>query len=135
MELVNYCGQFIPDLVMISEPLRHLTKAGTPFVFGREQKAAFEKLKECLSSKETGYFDKVAPTQVIADASPVRLGAVHTQTDKDSPRIISYVTHSLKGTEGRYSHTEEEGLALIWAGEKFHLYVYIYSLIPPSHRR
>ena len=36
--LVNYCSRSIPDLAIISEPLRRLSKAGTPFVFGKEQK-------------------------------------------------------------------------------------------------
>ena len=123
--LVNYCGRFIPNLATISEPLRRLTKTGTQFVFGEEQKAAFEKLKECLSSAETlGYFDNNAPTQVIADASPVGLGAVLTQTHKDGPRIISYASRSLTDTEKRYSQTEKEALALVWACEKFHPYIY-----------
>lgn len=123
--LVNYCGRFIPDLATISEPLRRLTKAGTPFVFGKEQKEAFDQLKKRLSSAETlGYFDKDAPTQVIADASPVGLGAVLTQMHKDGPRIISYASRSLTDTETRYSQTEKEALALIWACEKFHPYIY-----------
>ena len=148
--LVNYCGQFIPDLATISEPLKRLTKAGTPFVFGREQKEAFEELKGRLSSAETlgyfdkdaptqvagdaspgglssaetlGYFDKNAPTQVVADASPVRLGAVLTQLQKDSPRIISYASCSLTETERRYSQTEKEAPALIWACEKFNPFI------------
>ena len=123
--LVNYCGRFIPDLATISEPLRRLTKSGTPFMFGKEQKEAFEELKKRLSSAETlGYFDKDAPTQVIADASPVGLGAVLTQVHKDGPRIISYASRSLTSTETRYSQTEKEALALVWACEKFHPYVY-----------
>ena len=77
--LVNYCGRFIPDLATLSEPLRRLTKAGTPFVFGKEQKEAFAELKKRLSNSETlGYFNKDAPMKVIADASPVGLGAVLT---------------------------------------------------------
>ena len=123
--LVNYCGRFIPDLATTSEPLRRLTKSGTPFVFGKEQKEAFEELKKRLSSAETlGYFDKDAPTQIIADASPVGLGAVLTQIHKDGPRIISYASRSLTSTETRYSQTEKEALALVWACEKFHPYVY-----------
>ena len=123
--LVNYCGRFIPDLATISEPLRRLTKAGTPFVFGTEQKEAFEELKRRLSSAETlGYFNKNAPTQVIADASPEGLGAVLTQLHKDGPRIISYASRSLTETERRYSQTEKEALALIWACEKSHPYIY-----------
>ena len=123
--LVNYCGRFIPDLATISEPLRRLTKAGTLFAFGNEQKEAFEELKRRLSSAETlGYFDKDAPTQVVADASPVGLGAVLTQVQKDGPRVISYASRSLTETERRYSQTEKEALALIWACEKFHPYIY-----------
>lgn len=58
--LVNYCGRFIPDLATVFEPLRRLTKSGTPFVFGGEQKKAFQGLKERLSRAETlGYFDKM----------------------------------------------------------------------------
>lgn len=122
---MNYCGRFIPDLATISEPLRRLTKTGTPFVFGKEQKEAFNELKKRLSSAETlGYFDKDAPTQVISDASPVGLGAVLTQVYKDGPRIISYASRSLTDTETRYSQTEKEALALIWACEKFHPYIY-----------
>ena len=123
--LVNYCGRFIPDLATISEPLTRLTKAGTPFVFGEEQNQAFAELKKRLTNSETlGYFDKDAPTQVIADASPVGLGAVLTQISKDGPRIISYASRSLTSTETRYSQTEKEALALIWACEKFHPYIY-----------
>ena len=98
--LVNYSGRFIPDLATISEPLRRLTKAGTPFAFGNDQKEAFEELKRRLSSAETlGYFDKDAPTQVVADASPVGLGAVLAQVQKDGPRGISYASRSLTETE------------------------------------
>ena len=122
---MNYCDRFIPDLATISEPLRRLTKTGTPFVFGKEQKEVFNELKKRLSSAETlGYFDKDAPTQVISDASPVGLGAVLTQVYKDGPRIISYASRSLTDTETRYSQTEKEALALIWACEKFHPYIY-----------
>ena len=71
-----------------------------------------------------GYFDKDAPTQVIADASTVGLGAVLTQKQKNGRRVICYASRSLTDTERRYSQTEKEALALVWACEKFHPYVY-----------
>ena len=123
--LVNYCGRFIPDLATVSEPLRRLTKSGTPFVFGGERKKAFQGLKERLACAETlGYYDKDSPTQVIAYASPVGLGAVLTQKQKNGPRVLCYASRSLTDTERRYSQTEKEAQALVWACEKFHPYVY-----------
>eukprot|EP00105_Crassostrea_gigas_P008760 XP_011423446.1 PREDICTED: uncharacterized protein K02A2.6-like [Crassostrea gigas] len=75
--LVTYCGKFIPNLASLSEPLRLLTRENQPFTWGPEQDKAFRKLKTSLSKAETlGYFDPKARTQVIADASPVGLGAV-----------------------------------------------------------
>ena len=94
-------------------------------MFGGEQKKAFQELKERLACAETlGYFDKDAPTQVIADASPVGLGAVLTQKQNNGPRVICYASRSLTDTERRYSQTEKEALALVWACEKFHPHVY-----------
>ena len=76
-------------------------------MFGKEREEALEELKKRLSSAETfGYFDKDAPKRVIADSSPVGLGAVLTQMHKDGPRIISYASQSLTDTETRYSQRE-----------------------------
>ena len=94
-------------------------------MFGGEQKKAFQELKERLARAETlGYFEKHAPTQVIADASPVGLGAVLTQKQKNGPRVICYASRGLTDTERRYSQTKKEALALVWACQKFHPYVH-----------
>ena len=57
-----------------------------PFVFGREQCTAFSVLKRKLTNAiKLAHFDKEAPTQVIADASPVGLGAVLVQEQSQGP--------------------------------------------------
>ena len=123
--LVNFTARFIPDLATVSAPLRQLTKDGEPFVWGLEQQKSFEELKTRLSSAETlGYFDKNAPTRVIADASPVGLGAVLVQQQGEEQRVISYASRSLSDTERRYSQTEKEALAIVWSCERFHAYLY-----------
>ena len=118
--LVIFTARFIPDLATVSAPLRQLTKSGEPFVWGPEQQQSFDELKKRLSSAETlGYFDKNAPTNVIADASPVGLGAVLVQEQGGELRVISYASRSLSDTERRYSQTEKEVLAIVWACERF----------------
>lgn len=71
-------------------------------------------MKEVLSKIETlGYYDISDKTQVIADASPVGLGAVLIQTGNRGPRIIAYGNRTLNQSERKYSQTEEEALALV----------------------
>ena len=123
--LANYNARFIPDFATVAEPLRRLTKKGVHFKFGEEQKNAFNELKRKLSSAETlGYFDKDAKTLIIADASPVGLGAILIQEQQGRKRVISYAKKSLSAVERRYSQTEKEALAVVWACERFHVYLY-----------
>ena len=78
-----------------------------------------------MTDKKTlGYYNPNNKTRVIADASPVGLGAVLVQLDGEEYRIISYASKSLSDTERRYAQTEKEALALVYAVEKFHIYLY-----------
>ncbi|MCG8113621.1 MAG: RNase H-like domain-containing protein, partial [Candidatus Thiodiazotropha taylori] len=123
--LVQYNARFIPDLATISAPLRELTHKNAIFKWGQAEQNSFDRLKKCLASAGTlAYYDKNAQTQVIADASPVGLGAVLTQKQGDDYRVISYASRSLTDTEKRYSQTEKEALSLVWACERFHVYLY-----------
>ena len=98
--LVNFTARFIPDLATVSAPLRQLTKSGESFVWGPEQQQSFDELKKRLSSAETlGYFGKNAPTKVIADTSPVGLGAVLVQEQGGELRVIRHASRSLSDTE------------------------------------
>jgi hypothetical protein len=66
-------------------------------------------------------------TQLIVDASPVGLGAVLTQFDPKRPyekKIITYISRSLSEIEQKYSQVEKEVLAIVWACERLHLYLY-----------
>lgn len=76
--LANYSSRFIPQFVTLSELLRRLTKKNVPFHFSPEQKRSFKALKKILSDAGH-YYDKKAPTKVIAEACPVGLGAVLVQ--------------------------------------------------------
>lgn len=56
---------------------------------GTQQQYAFDMLKQKLTEAETlAYFDKNAKTQIIAEASPVGLGAVLTQVQNGQSRAI-----------------------------------------------
>ena len=59
----------------------------------------------------------------MADESPVGLGAVLTQLHGSEWRVIGYAWRRLSDVERRYSQTKKEALALVWACERFNMYV------------
>lgn len=123
--LINFVGKFIPNLATVTDPLRQLMKLGVPYEWGPSQAKALEHLKNSLTNDTIlGYYDKNDKTQLIADASPVGLGAVLIQINDQGPRIISYASKSLSDVEKRYAQTEKEALALVWAVERFHFYLF-----------
>lgn len=124
--LVNFVAKFIPNVATLTEPLRQLTKSDVPFEWQQQHTKAFNDLRDSMTKPVIlGYYDPKDRTQVIADASPVGLGAVLVQHNTNGQsRIISFAHKSLTDTEKRYAHTEKEAYALVWAVERFHLYLF-----------
>jgi len=87
-------GRFLPDLADTTEPLRKLLKADEKFLWNQQEQQAFDKLKIGVSRvSELAYFNVKFKTRVIADASPVALGAVLIQFDvENNPFIISFAS-------------------------------------------
>lgn len=123
--LVNYVGKFIPNLATITAPLRQLTHQNTVFTWDKTHQEAFNQLKHHLTQEsKLGYYNVNDRTQIVADASPIGLGAVLIQFNDSGPRIITYASRSLSLTEQKYAQTEKEALALVWGVERFHYYIY-----------
>ncbi|XP_038121457.1 uncharacterized protein K02A2.6-like [Culex quinquefasciatus] len=106
--LVNYVGAFIPDLA----------------TWGSAEQEAFDRLLLLIGRPSSlSHFDAKLSTRVIADASPVGLGAVLIQFLEGVPKVVSYASKSLTETERRYAQTEKEALALVWSVERFKIYL------------
>ena len=81
-------------------------------------------LKSLITQAETlAYYQAGCKMRIIANASPVCLGAVLTQQQGGVWRVISYASTSLTDVERRYSQTEKGALALVWTCERFSKYV------------
>ena len=124
--MTNYCSRFIPKYSDITAPLRELTRDGTTWHWDTEQNEAFDKLKQILMAKPTlSYFDPQRQTEILTDASPVGLSAILTQRDdNDKIHTVAYASRALSPVEQRYPQTDREALAVVWACEHFHLYLY-----------
>ena len=122
----NACSDYIHDHAQISAHLRDLTKKQTPFKRTHTHQKAFELVKKRLTqSPVMSYFDTLKRTMVIVDASPVGISAILEQREKDSQqyKVTAYASRSLTPEEKRYSHTDREGLALVWGIEHFRLFL------------
>lgn len=124
--LVNYCSQFIHHYADLTEPLRKLTKKNVEFQWNEAQENSFVKLKEELTnSRVMAYYQPYADTKIIVDASPIGLGAILTQKQRNNTfKPIAYASKALNETEQRYSQTERESLAVLWGIQKFHYHLY-----------
>ena len=64
------------------------------------------------------------PFKLIVDASPVGLGVILTQRQKDqSYKPISYASRTLTEAQRNYSQTELESLGVYWSIDRFWMYL------------
>ena len=88
---------------------------------------AFNQIEDLLTNaKVMAYFDPSKDTELITDASPWGLSAILMQKSpvQDDSRVVAYASRTLTDVERRYSRTEREMLAIVWAVERFHVYLY-----------
>ncbi|CAB4440181.1 unnamed protein product, partial [Rhizophagus irregularis] len=100
-------------------------KKEIPFIWGREQQEAFEKLKEKLIQYPIlRHPDWKKEFLLITDASGKGLGAVLSQKDeKGKEVVIAYASRSLLPAEENYLITELECLGIVWRIQHFHKYL------------
>ena len=118
--LVNQLSHFIPNLVSISDPLRHLLKKNTAFIWLKKHEESFKKIKDTLTTKiSLQHFDLSKPTYLIADASKLNgLGFLLVQSNKRPSQpeaIIQCGSRALSTHECNYAIIELECMAIIWA--------------------
>ena len=70
------------------------------------------------------FYDPHKEVQLITDASNHAIGGILLQKEGIGIKPICYISRSLTAAELKYSITEKEALALVWAIEKLHLYLY-----------
>src|SRR6478609_1631391 len=105
----------------MTSSIRTLLDKNNEFNWSTEHQRDFDKLKDLLSSEAVlRYYDIKKSITVQCDASQHGLGAVLLQDNHP----VAYVSRAMTQTEYSYAQIEKELLAIVYAMERFHTYVY-----------
>ena len=124
--MTNFCGaEFIPNYATLTHELRQLTKKkqkkNTQWSWTERHTECLKNIEKALSKAcSLACFDPNRHTEIHTDASPVGISAVLSQNG----RIVQFANRALSAVEQRYSQTEREALAITWACEHFHIYIF-----------
>lgn len=121
----SYYRRFIKGFAHIAKPLHKLTEKNNKFSWSSECEQAFQLLKNALvTSPILGYPSLDEMFILDTDASAFGIGAVLSQTDGKTERVIAYYSKSLSKSERNYCVTRRELLAIIESVKHFHHYLY-----------
>ena len=114
------------DLPRWSSHLHALTQKGAVFAWTQQCQDAFDTLRSLLVEAPILVhpdFDK--PFVLETDASAQGLGALLSQVQDDKRlHSIAYASRALSPQEKKYAITELETLAVVWAVQHYHAYLY-----------
>lgn len=122
---LTFLSKFMMDLATLTNNLRQLTKNDVRFEWLQQHQRDFEKIKKLITKRDhLKFFDTQLKTRLVTDASPVGLGAILMQLHGDVWLPVAYASKGLTETEMKFGQTEKEVLAIVWATERFHYYLY-----------
>ena len=128
---VGYYRRFIEAYARIAIPLTELLKKDIEYDWTAARQAAFEELKRRLAIAPI-----LAPPNwdlefhVTLDASGFCVSAILWQYgEKKSERPIHYASRQMSEAEKKYTTTEREALAVVYACKKFRHYLLGYKVI------
>ena len=129
--VASYYRRFIRGFAKTAQPLHALTQKGAPFEWTQSCQNAFEELKSHLTeSPLLAYPDFDKSFILETDASVKGLGAVLSQVQADGrPHPVAYASRALSPQEKHYAVTELESLAVVWAVNHFHAYLYGHDVV------
>lgn len=124
--LATYFRRFIHRFSAVADPLFDLLRHDAPWSWTNTQQAAFQELKDKLTSAPVlKIADPDQPFTVAADACNKATGATLLQADQQGRlHPVAYESHRLADAEKRWHIREQELLAIIHAIKTWRVYLF-----------
>jgi hypothetical protein len=127
--LAGYYRRHVQNFAKIAKPLTNLTRKNVPFEWGPEQETAFRKLKDISNQEPLLIYPNFSQPFIVAcDVSTKAVGAIFLQVRNGEERPVAFCSRQLNPAETKYSITELELLALIFAVNNFDVICMVDSL-------
>jgi len=122
----NYFKRFLPDFSDCAYPLYQLLKTDVPFIWTDSCESAFHQLISYLLRDDLVLVLPNADDKFVisCDASKTGLGAALFVVRDGVYHPVSFASRTLTEVETRYSNTDREGLAVVWASNTFEDYTW-----------
>lgn len=122
--LINFDRSFSPNLAELVSPLTMLLRKKTKWKWTDLEEDSFKKVKESLSQHTLLYHPREdVPFALTTDSSDVGIGAELFQIIDGKHHTVAWASRQLLDRERRYSINEREALAVVWALNKFRIYL------------
>ena len=119
--MINYLSKFSARLSEIAEPIQEMAKDKVPFNWGPEHQSAFTQVKQyIISTPILAYYNPKKQTVLQTDAGTKGLGTCLLQEEKP----VYFASKALTEAQWGYVAIELESLAVAWAMENFHHFLY-----------
>ena len=130
--MIKYLAQYIPNDSSITASLRSLLKEEVERSWQPDHDVAMQLVRETMAQDTVlTFYDVRKPATIQADASQSGLGCGLMQQG----RLVAFASRALREAEHNYSQIENEMLAICFACQKSHQYIYGKSIDVHSDHR
>ena len=122
--MATYYRRFIQNFAKIAAPLSELTSKNVEFHWGEESQQAFDRLKSALVGPEVMAYPLNDGEFILdTDACDNAIGAVLSQIQNGSEKVVAYASRTMSKCERNYCVTDKELLAVKHFIEYFRHYL------------
>ncbi|UYV75452.1 K02A2.6-like [Cordylochernes scorpioides] len=122
---LSFYSKFLPNLSDLAHPLYNLLKKNVKWSWNAGTDRSFNSCKNALDETTClSHYSLNLPLILSCDASQVGIGATLSHLKDGEERPVCFISRTLNVHERKYSQVEREGLAIVFAVNKFKNYLF-----------